>query len=117
MKEISVGDVAKLESKAVGAFFAVTSKQLRSRKDGGQYLAVTLSDRTGQVESRMWENFAEIAAGFEQGDVVKVRAEVCRFNGRFQLNLDKLRRASADEFGLGNYFLTPAKKERERGRR
>ena len=69
MKEISVADLAKFENQAVVAFFAVTSKQLRSRKDGGQYLAVTLSDRTGQVESRMWDNFAEIAAGFEQGDV------------------------------------------------
>src|ERR1700723_3091259 len=103
MKEISVADLAKFENQAVVAFFAVTSKQLRSRKDGGQYLAVTLSDRTGQVESRMWENFAEIAAGFDQGDVVKVRAEVCRFNGRFQLNLDKLRRATPDEFELADY--------------
>ena len=82
MKEISVADLAKFENQAVVAFFAVTSKQLRSRKDGGQYLAVTLSDRTGQVESRMWENFAEIAAGFDQGDVVKVRAEVCGYSSR-----------------------------------
>jgi 3'-5' exoribonuclease len=76
---------------------------LRSRKDGGQYLAVTLGDRTGQIESRMWENFAEAVPGFEPGDVVKVRAEVCRYNDRFQLNLEKLRRANADEFELVDY--------------
>jgi 3'-5' exoribonuclease len=103
MKEIYVADVAKFENQAVIAYFAVTSKQLRSRKDGGQYMAVTLGDRTGQIESRMWENFAEAAPGFEQGDVVKVRAEVCRYNGRLQLNLEKLRRATADEFELADY--------------
>jgi len=103
MKEIFVADAAKFENQAIVAFFAVTTKQLRSRKDGGQYLAVTLGDRTGQIESRMWDNFAEIAAGFEQGDVVKVRAEVCRFNGRFQLNLEKLRRATPDEFEMADY--------------
>jgi 3'-5' exoribonuclease len=103
MKEIYVADVAKFENQSVVAFFAVTSKQLRSRKDGGQYLAATLSDRTGQIESRMWDNFTEVAAGFEQGDVVKVRAEVCRFNGRFQLNLEKLRRATPDEFELADF--------------
>ncbi len=103
MKEIYVADVGKFENQAVIAFFAVTSKQLRSRKDGGQYMAVTLGDRTGQIESRMWENFAEAAPGFEQGDVVKVRAEVCRYNGRLQLNLEKLRRATADEFELADY--------------
>ena len=69
MKDIYVADVGKFENQAVVAFFAVRSKQLRSRKDGGQYMAVTLGDRTGQIESRMWENFAEVAAGFETGDV------------------------------------------------
>lgn len=104
MKEIYVADVGKFENQAVVAFFAVASKQVRSRKDGtGQYLALTLGDRTGQIESRMWENFADAAAGFEQGDVVKVRAEVCRYNGRLQLNLDKLRVASADEVELADY--------------
>jgi 3'-5' exoribonuclease len=103
MKEIYVEDVAKFENQAVVSFFAVTSKQLRSRKDGGQYMALTLGDRTGQIESRMWENFADAATAFEQGDVVKVRAEVCRYNGRLQLNLEKLRVAGTDEFDLADY--------------
>ncbi len=59
MKDIYVADLGKFENQSVVAFFAATSKQLRSRKDGGQYLAVTFGDRTGQVESRMWDNFAE----------------------------------------------------------
>jgi 3'-5' exoribonuclease len=103
MKDIYVADLAKFENQAVVSFLAVTSKQLRSRKDGGQYMALTLGDRTGQIESRMWDNFAESAAGFEQGDVVKLRAEVCRFNGRLQLSLEKIRLATADEFELADY--------------
>jgi 3'-5' exoribonuclease len=103
MKEIYVADLAKFENQAMVAFFAVTSKQMRSRKDGGQYMAVTLGDRTGQIESRMWDNFADVAPAFEQGDVVKVRAEVCRYNGRLQLNLEKLRPAAAEEFVLADY--------------
>jgi 3'-5' exoribonuclease len=103
MKEFYVADVAAFENQAVVSFFAVTSKQVRGRKDGGQYLALTLGDRTGQIECRMWENFADVVAGFEQGDVVKVRGEVCRYNGRLQLNLEKLRRASPDEFELADF--------------
>jgi 3'-5' exoribonuclease len=103
MKDIYVADLAKFENQAVVSFLAVTSKQLRSRKDGGQYMALTLGDRTGQIESRMWDNFADSAAGFDQGDVVKLRAEVCRFNGKLQLNLEKIRRATADEFELADY--------------
>ena len=96
MKEFYVADAASFENQVVVSFFAVASKQLRGRKEGGHYLALTLGDRTGQIESRMWDNFADAVSGFEQGDVVKVRAEVCRYNGRLQLNLEKLRRASAD---------------------
>jgi 3'-5' exoribonuclease len=103
MKEIYVADLGKFENQAVVSFFAVTSKQLRSRKDGGQYLALTLGDRTGQLECRMWDNVAECVDGFEQGDVVKVRADVSRYNGKLQLTLDKVRRAGADEFELADY--------------
>jgi 3'-5' exoribonuclease len=103
MKEIYVADLGKFENQAVVSFFAVTSKQLRSRKDGGQYLALTLGDRTGQIECRMWDNVAECVAGFEQGDVVKVRAEVSRYNGKLQLTVDRVRRASAEEFELADY--------------
>ena len=103
MKETFVEDLGKFESQAIVSFFAVTSKQLRSRKDGGQYMALILGDRTGQIESRMWDNFADAAAGFEQGDVVKVRGEVCRYNSRLQLNLEKLRVAAADEVDLADY--------------
>ena len=93
MKDIYVADVSKFENQLIVSFFAVASKQLRSRKDGGQYLALLLSDRTGQLECRMWENFAGTLGDFEQGDIVKIRGEVSRYNGRFQLTLDKIRRA------------------------
>jgi 3'-5' exoribonuclease len=103
MKETYVADLGKFENQTLVGFFAVTSKQLRSRKDGGQYLALTLGDRTAQIECRMWDNVADAVDGFEQGDVVKVRGEVCRYNGKLQMNLEKVRRAAADEFELADY--------------
>jgi 3'-5' exoribonuclease len=103
MKELYVADVANFENQSVVGFFAVLSKQLRTRKDGGLYLAATLADKTGQIECRMWDNFTEAATSFEQGDIVKVKAEVCRFNNKFQLNFDKVRKASPEEFELSDF--------------
>jgi 3'-5' exoribonuclease len=103
MKEIFVADLGKFENQPIVSYFAVTTRHLRSRKDGGQYLALTLGDRTGQVESRMWENFADSVSTFDEGDVVKVRGEVCRYNGKVQINLEKLRLANAEEFELADY--------------
>jgi 3'-5' exoribonuclease len=109
MKDLYVADLGKFENQSVVGFFAVLARQLRSRKDGGQYLSATLGDRTGQLECRMWENFADPAAEFGTGEVVKVKAEVCRYNGRFQLNLEKVRRASPDEFDLADFVPRTSK--------
>jgi 3'-5' exoribonuclease len=104
MKDIYVADLAKFENQSIVSFFAVAAKQLRNRKDGGQYLVLTLGDRTGRLESRMWDGFSDALGGFEQGDIVKVRGEVSRYNGRLQLTLDKLRAAEDEEVELSDYL-------------
>ena len=104
MKDVYVADVGRFENQAIVSYFVVASKQLRSRKDGGHYLALTLGDRTGQLECRMWDNFADSAGEFEQGSIVKIRGEVSRYNGRFQLSLDKIRRAADEEIELADYL-------------
>jgi 3'-5' exoribonuclease len=101
MKEPYIADLAKYENQAITGFFAVASKQVRSKKDGSRYFALTLSDRTGQIESRMWET-AEVG-DFVAGDVVKVRAQVCRYKEFLQLNIERIRKALPDEFNLSDY--------------
>lgn len=104
MKEINVAELGKYENQQIVAYFAATSKNLRSRKGGGQYLALTLGDRTGQIECRMWDNVSDSVGQFESGDVVKVRGEVCRYNGQLQINLDRIRRAAPEEFDAADYL-------------
>jgi 3'-5' exoribonuclease len=101
MKDLFVADLAKFENQTVTGFFAVTVKQVRSKKDGALYFALTLSDCTGQIECRMWE-VAE-AQAFESGDVVKARGQVSRYQDRPQLTLDRIRRANPEEYDLGDF--------------
>ena len=101
MKEPSIADLAKLENQVILGFFAVSAKQVRSKKDGSLYFALTLSDRTGQIEARMWDT-AE-AGDFASGDIVKLRGQVCRYQEKLQINLDRIRRAEAGEFDLGDF--------------
>jgi 3'-5' exoribonuclease len=105
MKDVYIADLAKHENQFVTTYFAATQKQLRSSKNGSPYLALTLADRTGQIEARMWENVAESAPSFEAGDVVKVRAQVCRYQERLQLSIDRIRGAMESEYQLGDYVL------------
>jgi 3'-5' exoribonuclease len=101
MKEISVADLAKFENQVVTGFFCVSAKGVRSRKDGSPYFALTLADASGQIETRMWETAD--AGEFASGDVVKVRGQVCRYNEKLQINVERIRRAEPDEFDLGDF--------------
>lgn len=96
-----VADLASRENREITGFFAVATRQVRTGRDGGRYFALTLSDRSGQIDGRMWE--IDEAGEFKAGDVVKVRGEVCRFNDRLQIKVEKIRRAASDEFELGDF--------------
>lgn len=103
MKEkFFVRDAARYENQPIVSFFAVASKQLRSKKEGGGYLALALSDKTGQFDARMWDNYEQPAREFEAGDVVKVQAVVCRFADKLQLKIEKIRKANGSEYDLAD---------------
>lgn len=101
MKDLWVADLASWENRDTTGFFAVAAKQVRTGRDGGRYFALTLCDRTGQIDARMWE-IAE-AGDFETGDVVKVRGQVCRYNEKLQIKVDKIREAQPNEYALGDF--------------
>jgi 3'-5' exoribonuclease len=102
MKDLLISDLANYENQVITGFFAVTSRSDRSKRDGARYFALTLTDRTGQIEARMWETAD--AGEFASGDVVKVRGQVSRYKEVLQLNVEKIRRASPGEFDLGDYL-------------
>lgn len=65
--------------------FAVRSKELRQRRGGGGYLAVTLGDRTGDVAGLVWENVEDLGRELQVGRVVRLRGQVQRYNQRLQV--------------------------------
>src|ERR1700759_946182 len=107
MKDLYITDLAKFENQVVTGFFAVTTKQTRSRKDGAPYFALTFCDQTGQIEARMWETAD--AGEFTGGDVVKLRGQVSRYQDKLQLTIDKVRKADSAEYDLGDFVPKTAR--------
>jgi 3'-5' exoribonuclease len=101
MKEPSIADLGKYENQAITGLFSVAAKQVRSKKDGSPYFALTLADRSGQIEAMMWET-AE-AGAFAAGDIVKLRGQVGRYKEKFQITVNRIRRAEAGEFDLADF--------------
>jgi 3'-5' exoribonuclease len=107
MKDFFVADAARFDGMVVKSFFALSSMSLREKKGGGgQYLALTLSDKTGSMEARMWEEFAPAAATCSEGCYVKVQGQVAKYQGKFQITLTKMRLAAASEVEAADFVPT-----------
>jgi 3'-5' exoribonuclease len=107
MKDFFIADAAKFDGQSVTTFFAIATLSVRDKKgSGGQYLALTLADKTGSMEARMWEDFAQSIASCNEGCYVKVQGQIAKYQGKFQITLTKLRLAAASEVEVADFVPT-----------
>ncbi len=102
MKPAYVADFAP--DTAVTTFLLVGEKELRATREGKPFLRLELSDRTGTIEARIWENVEYVLSAFERDDIVKLQARVESYRNKTQLAIDKIRRADPKEIDLADYF-------------
>jgi 3'-5' exoribonuclease len=108
MKEFYIADAARFENQAITSFFCIASIGSRDRKGGGQYLAITLVDKSGQFEARMWEDFADVLPMCSAGCYVKVQGQVAKYQGKFQITISKMRLAAESEIDRADFVPTTA---------
>jgi len=104
MKEFFICDCVQHENKIITSSFVVVSKQVKPKKSGEPYLALTLGDRAGQIEAKMWDNVEDSIDGFEQDDFVKVKGLVNKYKNRFQITIHKLRKLGESEVDFADYL-------------
>jgi 3'-5' exoribonuclease len=104
MKEFYICDCTRHENKIITSNFVVVSKQIKPKKSGEPYLALTLGDRSGQLEAKMWDNVEEVLNAFDQDDFLKVKGLVNKYKNRFQLTVHKLRKLGESEIDFSDYL-------------
>ncbi|HJT72068.1 MAG TPA: OB-fold nucleic acid binding domain-containing protein [Terriglobales bacterium] len=104
MKDFFLSDCGRFENKVIVSTFVVTTKQVKPKKSGEPYLALTLSDRCGQIEAKMWDNVEDAIDAFEQDDFLKVKGLLNRYKNRFQLTIHKLRKLGDSEVDFADYL-------------
>ena len=104
MKDFYIADAAQHENSVITSFFLLSQISARDKKGGGgQYLALTLTDKTGSLEARMWEEFAKALSSCTQGCYVKVQGRIERYQGRFQISLAQMRSATEAEVDITDF--------------
>ncbi len=76
--DIKAGDV-------VDDVFVLAEKTLSQKRDGNNFLNVTLSDKTGALKGVVWDNVDQITAAVTSGDFVSIRGTVGEYKGTLQL--------------------------------
>jgi 3'-5' exoribonuclease len=92
--------------------FLVSYKDVRQKKNGDPYLTVILSDRTGDLEAKMWDNASEFLDVFERDNFVRVKGLLQIFQNRPQLTLHRIQPVPDSDIDTSDYF--PASR-RDRG--
>lgn len=102
MKDIYIRDLRP--NQTITSEFLVHAKELRAKRTGENYLSVSLADRTGEVEAKMWENVDDAHVLFERDDFIKVKGAVQVFRNKPQITIYKLRKLEDREVDLADFF-------------
>ena len=75
-------------------FLLVKDAQERINVKGAKYLDINLTDITGEINAKKWDNVDFIPSA---GQVVKIRGQVGEFNNRMQLRIDRMRESTPED--------------------
>lgn len=95
------------EKQRVNTVFKVTRKQRLQSRAGKAFLALTLVDRTGELDARIFENVDAAEGLFQGDDYVLVEGQVITFHGKLQLVIDKLQRLDPEPIDPKEFAWTP----------
>lgn len=105
IKDLKAGD-------RVADIYMCKHKLIATTKNGKEYYSVTLQDKTGTVDAKIWEPNSDGIDEFDDTDYVDVFGEVTSFNGALQINVKRARKCHEGEYDPSLY-LPVSKKDIE----
>ncbi len=78
----------------IEGFLLVRTAEQRQSSNGSRYLDMTLCDKTGDMNAKMWDGTVQPP---KASSIVKVRAAIQEYNGRLQMRIDRIRPSKAED--------------------
>lgn len=97
------------EGMHVSDVYLCKHKQIALTKAGKEYGNLVLQDKTGTIDSKIWDLGSPGIGNFETMDYVYVDADVTVFQGTNQLNVKRVRKADEGEYNPGDYLPVSSK--------
>lgn len=101
MDKLFVSDLK--EKQALHTTFLAKNKTLLTDKKGNQYISLYLSDRSGSVDAKIWDNIERMNNSFESGDIVMVKGQVQLFQNKKQVVIHKIDTIKDEQLNFEDY--------------
>jgi 3'-5' exoribonuclease len=88
----------------VEEIYLVTQKQVSTAKNGVTYLSLRLSDKTGEIDGKLWDNADEVARRFEREDFVRIKGMAANYQGAMQIKMKSLERVDDARVDLSHFI-------------
>lgn len=102
IKDMKAGD-------RVADIYMCKHKLIATTKNGKEYYSVTLQDKTGTVDAKVWEPYSDGIDEFDDTDYIDVFGEVTSFNGALQINVKRARKCHEGEYDPALYLPVTSK--------
>ncbi len=90
-------------SKIQGIYFC-KSKTMTETKNGKPYENVILQDKTGVLDSKVWEPYSPAIGEYESGDYIEVTGDVIVYSNALQAKLYRIRKCDEYEYDPADYM-------------
>ena len=96
------------EGDMVSEGFLCKTKTSGTSKFGKTYYSLSLQDKTGMIDGKVWE-LNNAIGHFEAMDYIMVKGKVTNFQGNNQLNIEMIRKADEGEYQISDYMPSTKK--------
>ena len=92
------------EGSSVKDIYLCKKRMALVTKNGKNYESLTLQDKTGTIDAKIWDPNSMGIGDFDELDYVDITGDVVSFQGHLQLNIKRARKCQEGEYNPADYL-------------
>ena len=97
---------------SIEGIFLVRSKQVSTSRTGNLFISITLGNKNGELDGKIWDEAEEMGKRFNKDDFIKIRGRITSYQGARQVNIKSLERVEDDMVDV-SLFIPASKRDIE----
>ena len=97
------------DGETIRNIYLCKSKRSAETRNGKPYDNLTLQDKTGTLDGKVWDPNSGGIADYDEMDFIEVYGEIITYNNNLQMNIRQIRKAQEGEYVAADYMPTTEK--------